>query len=325
MCDEREGMTGVPTFVLISGPEQVLAERTATSIIESLRAGDPATEVVRIDAASYEFGKLQLYASPSLFGGAKILDVRDLDEACDDLIADVVAVTTTGLDVGTLIVQHKGGVRGKTALDVLKKAGAYVINVPAIKSDRDKSAFVANEFRSKGRLVASDAVRALLETVGKDLRELASACQQLVDDTTGTVTAELVERYHGGKVDATGFRVADATVTGNASEALRLLRHALASGLNPVSMVASLASQLRQIARVATANRGSSTVLAKELGMAPWQVDRARRDAQGWDGDRLGQAIQVVAAADFDVKGGARNPVYTMEQVILTIAAKRQG
>lgn len=59
--------------------------------------------------------------------------------------------------------------------------------------------------------------------------------------------------------------------------------------------------------------------------MAPWQVDRARRDAQGWDGDRLGRAIQAVAAADFDVKGGGRDPVYAVERAILTIAGERQG
>ncbi|TWE13301.1 DNA polymerase III subunit delta [Rudaeicoccus suwonensis] len=318
-------MTDLPPLVLIAGPEQLLAERAAASTIDMLLAGDPGAEVVRIDAATYESGELQLHASPSLFGGTKVLLVRDLDEAREDLVSDVVTVVSGGLDGGTLIVQHKGGVRGKKALDALKKAGARVIDAPALKSDRDKSAFVTNEFRRQGRSVAPDAVRALLEAVGKDLRELASACQQLIDDTTGTVTAEYVERYHGGKVDATGFRVADAAVGGNAPEALRLLRHALASGVDPVPIVAVLASQLRQVARVATAGRGSSAALAKELGMAPWQVDRARRDAQGWDGDRLGRAIQAVAAADFDVKGGGRDPVYAVERAILTIAGERQG
>ncbi|WP_265444479.1 DNA polymerase III subunit delta [Flexivirga meconopsidis] len=318
-------MTDVPSLVLIAGPEQVLAERAAASAIDALRAADPQAELIRLDAASYEAGELQLHASPSLFGGSKIVLVRDLDEAREELIADVVDVAAAGLVDATLIVQHKGGARGKKALDAMKKAGARVIDAPAIKSDRDKSAFVTNEFRVGRRKIEPDAVRALLEAVGKDLRELASACRQLIDDTEGVITAEVVERYHGGKVDATGFRVADAAVGGNAPEALRLLRHALASGLDPVPIVAVLASQLRQIARVATAGRGSSAALAKELGMAPWQVDRARRDAKGWDGDRLGRAIQAVAAADFDVKGGGRDPVYAVERVVLTIAAERQG
>ncbi|MBB2890544.1 DNA polymerase III subunit delta [Flexivirga oryzae] len=318
-------MTDVPPLVLISGPEQILAERAATSTIALLRESDPDAELIRLEAASYESGELQLHASPSLFGGSKIVLVRDLDEAREELVADVVDVVGAGLDGATLIVQHKGGVRGKKALDALKKNGARVIDAPAIKSDRDKSAFVTNEFRSAGRKIAPDAVRALLEAVGKDLRELASACKQLVDDTEGMITADVVQRYHGGKVEATGFRVADAAIAGNLPEALRLARHALASGLDPVPIVAVLASQLRQIARVATAGRGGSGQLAKQLGMAPWQVDRARRDAKGWDGERLGRAIQAVAAADFDVKGGGRDPVYALERAIMTITAERNG
>ncbi|MGN6413768.1 DNA polymerase III subunit delta [Flexivirga sp.] len=316
-------MTDVPPLVLIAGPEQILAERAASSTIALLRESDPQAEVVRLEAASYEAGQLQLHTSPSLFGGSKIVVVRDLDEGREELIADVVDVVTMGPADATLIVQHTGGVRGKKALDALKKGGARVIDAPAIKSDRDKSAFVTGEFRAAGRKVAPDAVRALLEAVGKDLRELASACKQLVDDTHGVVTAEVVQRYHGGKVEATGFRVADAAISGNLPEALRLARHALASGVDPVPIVAVLASQLRQIARVATAGRGPSGALAKQLGMAPWQVDRARRDAQGWDGDRLGRAIQAVAAADFEVKGGGRDPVYALERAIITIATER--
>ncbi|HWC21000.1 MAG TPA: DNA polymerase III subunit delta [Flexivirga sp.] len=318
-------MTDVPPLVLITGPEQILAERAATSTIALVRESDPNAELVRIEAASYESGDLQLHTSPSLFGDSKIVLVRDLDEGREELISDLVDVVSAGSPDATLIVAHKGGVRGKKALDALKKNGARIIEAPAIKSDRDKSAFVTNEFRSAGRKVAPDAVRALLEAVGKDLRELASACKQLVDDTDGMVTADVVQRYYGGKVEATGFRVADAAISGNLPEALRLVRHALASGLDPVPIVAVLASQLRQIARVATAGRGPSGALAKQLGMAPWQVDRARRDAKGWDGNRLGSAIQAVAAADFDVKGGGRDPVYALERAIMTIAAARNG
>lgn len=318
-------MTDVPPLVLIAGPEQILAERAASSTIALLRESDPGAELVRIEAATYEAGALQLHTSPSLFGGSKIVLVRDLDEGREELIADVVSVVQAGLADATLIVQHKGGARGKKALDALKKAGARVIDAPAIKSDRDKSAFVTNEFRVAGRKVAPDAVRALLEAVGKDLRELAAACKQLVDDTEGMVTVDVVQKYHGGKVEATGFRVADAAIGGNLPDALRLTRHALASGLDPVPIVAVLASQLRQIARVATAGQGASAGLAKQLGMAPWQVDRARRDARGWDGERLGRAIQAVAAADFDVKGGGRDPVYALERAIMTITAERNG
>ena len=63
--------------------------------------------------------------------------------------------------------------------------------------------------------------------------------------------------------------------------------------------------------------------IARDLGMAPWQVDKARRSLHGWSDDGLGEAIQAVAAADFDVKGGGRDPVYAVERAILVMSRAR--
>ena len=317
--------TGVPPYVLITGPEGVLAERALVSTLDALRVGAPDLEVIRLYAGSYEPGALPLHASPSLFGGDKVIVVHDVDEASDELQGDLLSYLASPPEDTTLVVAHKNGMRGKKVLDTMRKARARVIECPAIKSDRDKADFVTNEFRRQGRKVTPAAVHALIEAVGKDVRELTSACAQLVADTEGVVDDEVVERYHGGKVEATGFRVADAAVAGQAGEALRLLRHAIGTGVDPVPIVAVLASQLRTLVKVGAAGRGRSGDLAKSLGMAPWQVDKARRSINGWDSEGLGRAIQAVAAADFEVKGGGRDPVYAVERAILTIAGARRG
>jgi len=309
--------------VLISGPEGVLAERAVASVLEALRVGDPALEVIKLYAEGYQGGTLTMHASPSLFGGTTAIVVHDLDDASDELQSDLLDYLTAPADEITLVVTHKGGMRGRKVLDTLKKAGARVIDCPLIKSDGDKTAFAANEFRSHGRKATSDAVRALVQAVGRDVRELAAACAQLVADTQGVVDEAMVEKYHGGKVEATGFKVADAAIAGQAGEALRLLRHAISAGDNPVPIVAVLAMQLRQMVRVGSAGHGTSGQLAKSLGMAPWQVDQARRKLSGWDPEGVGHAIQAVAAADFDVKGGGRDPVYAVERAILTICSSR--
>ncbi|WP_238999548.1 DNA polymerase III subunit delta, partial [Segeticoccus rhizosphaerae] len=225
---------GVPPLVLISGPEQVLADRALASTMTLLRDSDPEVEVIKLYAASYEPGSLAVHTSPSLFGGSKAVVVHDLDEASDELQTDVLALLAAPADDVTLVLAHKGGNRGKKVLDTAKKAHARVIDCPAIKTDRDKTGFVTNEFRSKRRKITPEAIRALLEAVGKDVSELAAACAQLIADTEGLVDDAVVERYHGGKVDASGFRVADAAIAGQAGEALRLLRHAIASGVDPV-------------------------------------------------------------------------------------------
>lgn len=308
-----------PSLVLVQGPEAVLADRAVEQVIADVRVTSPELEVVTLRAEGYEEGALTVQASPSLFGEDKLIVVRDLHQAPDALQVDLLAYLAAPEESVTLVVTHASGNKGKKVLDTLKKAKALVLEAPAIKSDRDKADFVTNEFRRQRRKATGDAVQALVEAVGKDVRELASACQQLVDDTTGTIDADVVERYHGGRVEATGFKVADAAVAGQTGEALRLLRHAVNVGVDPVPIVAVLAQQLRQLAKVGGAGRGRSADLARDLGMAPWQVDKARRALQGWTGPGLGRSIQAVAAADFEVKGGGRDPVYAVEKAILSI------
>jgi DNA polymerase-3 subunit delta len=70
---------------------------------------------------------------------------------------------------------------------------------------------------------------------------------------------------------------------------------------------------------------------ARELAMAPWQVDKARRQLRGWTPDGLAAAIVAVAEADLAVKGGlpvpgrrAEDPVYAVERAVLTIGEARR-
>jgi len=318
-------MPPTPPLVLVTGPEALLAERAVASVLAAVRERDPEVEVVSVSSVGYEPGTLTLQASPSLFGGLKAIVVEALDEAPDELQAEVLELVQAPQHELTLVVRHAAGQRGKKVLDALKAARAHVIECPSIKTDRDKGDFVVNEFRRQGRRVTGEAVQALVEAVGKDLRELAAACSQLVADTEGTVDDRMVEVYHGGKVEATGFKVADAAIAGQTGEALRLLRHAIATGVDPVPIVAVLASQLRQLVKVGAAGRGSSAAVAKAAGLAPWQVDKARRSLTHWEPAGLGTAIQAVAAADVEVKGGGRDPVYAVERCILQLAAARAG
>lgn len=316
-------------LALITGPEDILAERGVESVVEAVRGLEPEAEVVKLYASTYQPGELLVHASPSLFGGWTVIVAHDVDEADDALVEDLLSYVEQPADEVTLVVRHKSGNRGKKLLDLLRKQGARVVEAKAVKTEKDKTEFVKGEFRASRRRITEEAVGALVLAVGKDLRELAGACAQLVRDVEGMVEVDDVHTYYGERVETTGFKVAEAALAGNQPEAMRLLRHAMLGGLDPVPIVAVLAMQLRQVGRVAAAGRGSAGQLAKDLGMAPWQVDQARRVAQGWDGPRLGAAIEAVAQADVDVKGGirtehtVRSPEYAVERAVLEVCRLR--
>lgn len=305
--------------VLIFGPEDFIASRALDGLRKKLRAQNPELELTTLDATVYTAGKLGMVASPSLFSEPKLIEVSGLSSMSDDFLADALAYLKDPAPDVTLTLAHSGGTRGKKLLDALKAAGMPRVDCLALKKDQEKASFVTSEFQLARRRIDAQAVRALVAAVGANLSELAAACQQLIADTTGMVDGDAVDKYYGGRVEATAFRVADAALAGNAPVALSSLRHALATGVDPVPLVAALAMKVRQVAKVYSA-RGSSAQLASELGMAPWQVDAARRDAGHWSADGLAAAVQALAEADAQVKGAARDPIYAVERAVTLIA-----
>ncbi|GAA2528730.1 DNA polymerase III subunit delta [Rarobacter incanus] len=307
--------------VLVSGAEGLLVDRAVAQLREQAVFANPELERTTVDAAAYQGGNLEVLTSPSLFGEPRFIVIDNVQACTDPLIPDVIAyLGSTEPDV-YLVLVHRGGVRGKKLLDALKAAKVPRVVCDAIKKDADKAQFVASEFKRSKRRASSDAVDMLVQAVGSDLRELAAACAQLINDTEGMVDLTSVERYYGGRVEVSSFRVADAAVAGQPAAAIVALRHALATGSDPVPLVGALASKLRTLALVAS-HAGSPASAAKDLGLAPWQVERSRRDLRHWTPTGLAEAIVLTARADAEVKGMSRDPVFAVERAVLAVAAR---
>ncbi|MEZ2389628.1 DNA polymerase III subunit delta [bacterium RCC_150] len=311
-------------IVLITGPEEYLGIRAVDRIRSQVRAAAPDVEISKLNAASYEAGSLAMAVTPSLFNEAKLIEVEGLESMNDAFLADALAYLAHPESDVVLVLRHAGGVRGKKLLDAVKSGGWPVVECQPLKKDAEKTAFVVTEFKAGGRRIEAEAVQALVNAVGASLSELAAACSQLIADSSTTVDAETVERYYGGRVEATAFKVADAAMAGNRALALSSLRHALATGVDPVPLVAALAAKLRTLAKVAGA-QGSSAHIAKQLGMQPWLVEQAQRDVRRWTPEGLIRSIQATAEADAQVKGLARDPVYAVERAVTVIATSARG
>jgi len=310
--------------VLVSGPEEVCAERAIAGVRDFLRAEDPSLEVSDLRADDYTSGTLLAVTSPSLFGEPRLVRVAGVEKCSDAFLTEALAYLEAPQDGATVILRHTGAsVRGKKLLDAIRSGtgGGIEIACPAVKRDSDRYDFAAGEFQAAKKRMAPAALRALVSAFADDLTELAAACQQLIADVPGDIGVETVERYYGGRVETTAFAVADTAIAGRYGEALVTLRHALSSGADPVPLVAAIASKLRTMARVA-GSREPAAALAARLGMKDWQVDRARRDLTGWNEASLSTAIQAAARADAEVKGASRDPVFAVERLVTVIATR---
>ncbi|MEY3636257.1 MAG: hypothetical protein RL147_686 [Actinomycetota bacterium] len=311
------------SIYLILGPESALAERALTKLQAELK--EEKCEVTTLFAGDTIVGDIADALAPSLFSERRALIIRDLQDLPEENRPEITRYIEAPDQLTTLIFVHKGGVKGKALIDAIKKVKPQIIACEALKKEAEKSDFVKSLFLDLGRKASPAAVAALVGALGNDLRELAGAVTQIsADAPVGVIDEMMVDKFHQGRIETTGFDVADATLDGNLPAALIALRSALETGTDPVMITSAIASSLRSLAKVAGANRNQKSFeLAGVLGMAPWQIDKARRQLGRWNPGQIADAVGAIATADAEVKGAASDPIYALEKAVTKIASSQ--
>jgi DNA polymerase-3 subunit delta len=308
---------------LVLGEEELLVERAIEQVVAQVRAEDPAAEVRRIRAAELSPADLADALSPSLFAEGRVLVLLAAHEVGKELATAIIEQAADPPEGIVLVVVHAGGARNKALADALRKGGAAVTTCNKITRFEERADFVRAEARRVGGKITADAVGAVIEAVGSDLRELASATSQLVADTGGAVDERAVRRYHRGRAEASGFAVADKVVAGDRAGALEALRWAQLLGVPSVLVADALADALRTLAKVGSAGRGDPNRLAGTLGMPPWKIRKAQQQVRSWGPEALAVAYAAAAEVNADVKGAAADADYALERAVLRIIAAR--
>ena len=309
---------------LVLGDEELLVERAVAEVLRSAReragssenADVPVSRTRAGDVGTYELAEL---LSPSLFADERIVVLEAAAEAGKDAAA-MIAAAAADVPTGTvLVVVHSGGGRAKSLATELQSLGAVVHPCARITKASDRVDFVRKEFRALRVKVDEETVTALLDAVGSDVRELAAACSQLVADTGGDVDAAAVRRYHSGKAEVKGFDIADKAVAGDVAGATEALRWAMMRGEPLVVLADALAEAVHTIGRVGPLS-GDPYRMAAQLGMPPWRVQKAQKQARGWSRDAVATAMKVVAELNANVKGAVADGDYALESAVRKVA-----
>ncbi|NIJ13262.1 DNA polymerase-3 subunit delta [Saccharomonospora amisosensis] len=311
---------------LVLGDEELLVERAVRAALDSARLADPAADITRMRVSDLTPSGLAELVSPSLFAEGRVVVLDTAQDSSQEIADAILAYVADPVDGVVLVVLHSGGGRskaGKSLPAALRKAGAVVTECAKITKPAEREAFVRGEVRRAGGRIDAGGVVALIDAVGSDLRELASAAAQLVADSGGSIDEAAVRRYHRGKADVTGFLVAEKAVSGDRAAALESVRWAQQIGVPHVLVADALADAVRTIARVSAAGRGNPNQLAGELGMPPWKIRKAQGQSRGWSSSGLAAAMRIVARVNAEVKGAAADPDYAVERAVLDIVAAR--
>jgi DNA polymerase III subunit delta len=310
---------------VVMGEEELLRARAVSAVRSAVFSRHEDAEEHELTAAGLPIGQLADVLAPSLFGGHRLVIVTGVQEAAAALTDSLISYAKDPDPDLTLVVVHFGGKRNETLVKAFKAAGAALDECPKLTSAGDRAQFVRNEVRSAGGRITADAVTALVDAIGADLRQLSSAAGQLVSDFGGSIDGDAVARFHQGQAEVSGFTVAERVLLGDRQGSIEMLRWALDRGVPHVLIADAIADGVRTAARVSSLSFTNPGELARVLKMPPWKVKKAQAQSRGWSIDGLQQAIGVAAELNADVKGAAASADYAVERAvrrILTIRAE---
>ncbi len=318
-----KGTEAPAPIALVHGKEKTLSERAVKGWLSKLRQFAPDADENRADAEQYRKGDLATLVSSSLFSDAQILVVTGAEKASDDFIEDFAEYVKNPLPDVWVVLQHYGGNRAGRVLRAIRAKGypeTKCEELKGAKGQQRKLDLVSAEVKDAGGTIDPRALQGLVAAAGEHLGELLALARQLVEDSEGHITEEIVRSFFQGRTETTPFEAADALVEGDGSRAILKTRQALLSGVEPVVMVSVLARKFRELAKVRIPG-----ITAAELSMAPWAATKARESGRTWTDESLSFAIRRLADADIAVKGASRDAPGAVELAVAQIYRHYRG
>lgn len=216
----------------------------------------------------------------------------------------------------------------------LIKSRGKVVEVPGLDATA-AGTWVIKRGAALGLEISRQAARRLVDQVGCSLWQLDSELSKLAcykDNGDPEVTEQEIEQIAvtGREVaDNAIFRFTDAVAEGNRRLAMDLLERLLASGREPLSILAMIARQLRIIAFASEASRAGipQSDIARELGVPGFAIQRALNQGQHIGPDGMRGALLIAFQTDREIKSGLHLPDRALELLVvrLTEAMSNSG
>lgn len=323
----------VMPVTLVVGGDAYLNELNARNVREKVQKSAPDAEIIELDASTADQYAFDEAVGPSLFGDGTIVIINNLQQADESLVDAIENFCKQAQNSENsennfvdssatwVIARHEGGLKGKSIITRLTKAGANTITVPDLKKDDAKLNFVMSIFERHNRSVEPQAAQRLVSVLGSKTGELAALCSQLCFDyDDNPITLDIVDRYLIADPQVTGFFVADKAVAGHAGSAVLAARTAIAQGVDAIALIGALAAKVRVIALAMAIRNG--TISSAEAKVNPWSLKMAMRQLAGWNSAGVSKCLQSLAWADEQCKGGSSDANYALEKCIMLIASR---
>jgi DNA polymerase-3 subunit delta len=194
---------------------------------------------------------------------------------------------------------------------------------------RELSTWIEQRIAARGCRISADAVAALIDTVGNDLRLLANEIDKLVTfvGSEHAIEVESLTALTDDMREMSAFELARCLSAGDLAEALRAWSKFASSGEYPGLALGAVIHHVRQLWRIKLAQHAGTSPerLARELNIPAFTVRRLSAQAAAIESEWLRQWLEALLEADQTLKGSGLPPQSVFEKLILRFCVRRGG
>lgn len=297
--------------VLLTGDDELAVRARRTDLLRECGVDGGAVE--RFDITEDGGSSLARAAGAmSLFGGPRVLDGTGAQALTVDAAT---AIGSANSDAVVLL-------RADSAVPAAARKALGDIEVISCRLPAGKGVAIrVDELARDAGITLDSAARGLLaDRAGHDLPRVASVLAQLAAAELRRPRREQVLTLLGSAAaPEVPWALSDAVEAGDTVTALRV-----AAGLEPVAVVAYLASRAGQLGRIVDEGLRGGDQVAAALGISPYPAQKLAALAGRIGPGGVAATWDLVAAADRAVKVGG-TPAMTLDLLIVELTAVWAG
>ncbi len=178
-------------------------------------------------------------------------------------------------------------------------------------------AIIAETARAANVTLADNAASRLTEYCGNSMARIMSELNKLCGfaGSGGHISAEDVAEMVEPEAEYKIYQLSDAAAKGDGALCMRITAKCIADKIAPSAMLAGLYAHFRRLLYSAV-NKGSAESVAAELGVKPYSVESARRQAAAFGARRLKKINDLLNETELNIKSGK---IYEYNAFILAV------
>jgi len=326
--------TATTPVTLVKGDDEVLLRDAAHELIRKLSAGlDPSFAVEEIGRAQFQPPEsseasirplVDAAQTPPFLTDRRVVVGRDVEMfPRAEQVAPLVAYLDDPLPTTSLVLVWTGGRIPKSLADAITRSGGEQLDT---SPGRKVAPWVDDQVAAVGLKLDKGASQRLVEWLGDDPQRLVGVLSTL-KGTYGAgakLSASDIEPFLGEPGGVPPWELTDAIDKGDIPVALDRLHRMMAGGSrHPLQIMATLHGHYARMLQLDGARVSGEKGAAALLGMrgSTFPARKALTQVRRLGHDRIVRAMDLLATADLDLRGGkAWSEALVMEVLVARLA-----